>query len=297
MNVYAPSPVTILPGCDRKTIGRPPAGPIIVGGNGVMDVATDQLHKSQSGGATRSLLQSFLASLGLVDHWRLLHADVKEYTFHSGAHNTSTHLDYFFVIRTLTQDIIGTQTLSRYLSDHSLVSLSLQSGQCLTPLCWCSWACSLQDAELISHFRDTLESYLEENPAFVSSLGISWEAMLAILNGEITIYQTAKKYRKHQEIQELEVQIYQQEGLFAVDPHISWQGDIDLVREWLCDNLMDMAKLVWLEAQTCLYQWGNKVSKLLHHLGFAVRYRGQVPYICNALGNKVEEVVIVRQFV
>lgn len=66
-----------------------------------------------------------LQDLGLIDIWRDLHKQDRQYTFYSARHNVHSRIDYFFMYNSEKHRVKECRMGTRDLSDHSSVYLKL----------------------------------------------------------------------------------------------------------------------------------------------------------------------------
>lgn len=76
--------------------------------------------------------------LSLTDVWRAYHPDSKQYTFHSGEHNSLSRIDYLLVPTSQIANIREIRHMARGISDHSPVWAQLVLGEkrvgCIAPI-------------------------------------------------------------------------------------------------------------------------------------------------------------------
>lgn len=131
MSVYDP------PGVQRNTFKELgsilisfPDGLLVVGGdfNSIVSGSLDRYPPRE----LRPLyhwLPDFLEALGLADVWRVYHPDQVQHTFHSGAHNSLSRIEYLLVPASQVTNIQEVRHVARGISDHSLVWVHLVVGQ------------------------------------------------------------------------------------------------------------------------------------------------------------------------
>ena len=57
--------------------------------------------------------------LGLVDIWRLLHPNEKDFTFFSHPHSSYSRIDYFLLSRDMVSQVLNSTIGNIVLSDHA----------------------------------------------------------------------------------------------------------------------------------------------------------------------------------
>lgn len=108
------------------TMSSTPGQYIIVGDfNCVLDplkgrsTSVDTSHSH----ARKVLLQS-INDLNLIEVWRKLHPNKKEFSCYSSTHKTSSHIDYFLISMSLLHHVNKCAYDSIVLSDHASISLN-----------------------------------------------------------------------------------------------------------------------------------------------------------------------------
>ena len=66
-----------------------------------------------------------MKELNLTDVWRRMHPQTQDYSFYSGRHNSFTRIDLFLLFTQLIHITVESEYLSRTLSDHSPLTLSI----------------------------------------------------------------------------------------------------------------------------------------------------------------------------
>lgn len=107
------------------------SGLLILGGD--FNIPLDPTVDSSSGKSCityRALkrLTTMLNSLQLIDTWRFLHPDTRDFTFLSIPHNRYSQIDYLFITQQDLQTVTGANLGIQSLSDHAPVSLRIDLG-------------------------------------------------------------------------------------------------------------------------------------------------------------------------
>uniref|UniRef100_H3ANA3 exodeoxyribonuclease III n=1 Tax=Latimeria chalumnae TaxID=7897 RepID=H3ANA3_LATCH len=162
--------------------------PWVIGGdfNCPLDVIMD---RSSSTSVTRShMARAILNSMeecNLMDIWRHLHPETRDYSHYSQAHKSFSRIDFFLISSSLTCQVRDCSLLPRYISDHSPVRIQLEaSADPQSPYRW------RLDPQLLTKV-DTLE---EINLTTLSSpLDMIWEAFKATIRGKLIALSSASK--------------------------------------------------------------------------------------------------------
>ena len=140
-----------------------------------------------------------LHSLQLIDTWRFLHPDTRDYTFHSIPHNRYSRIDYLFIsqrdLHLVQEAHIGIQSLS----DHAPISLTLDLGRSAPrPNTWRLNASLLTDPELLPGIASSLSEYFRLNATPESDPMMVWQAHKCYMRGELIRLGSQKKRKQTQ---------------------------------------------------------------------------------------------------
>lgn len=125
-----------------------------------------------------------LNSLQLIDTWRFLHPDTRDFTFLSIPHNRYSQIDYLFITQQDLQTVTGANLGIQSLSDHAPVSLRIDLGL-KTPRTHTRRlnASLLTDQDLLLKIKSSLSEYFHHN----TNLGIDpmmvWQAHKCSIKG------------------------------------------------------------------------------------------------------------------
>ena len=152
-----------------------------------MDPALDHsgavLHKVPRAAIT---LQRIWKSFGLIDIWRIMNPSGRDYTFLSAVHKTYSRIDVFLISKALTSSAMGCEIGNILISDHAWVGLDLlPQSERRKSYRWRLNSSLLQDSVNVEWLRTELNNYLEINWQSVSSAGVAWEALKAVIRGRI----------------------------------------------------------------------------------------------------------------
>ena len=97
--------------------------------NQVRDLALDKSKVADTRLVYKSqiAIDVFEEELGLVDIWRILHPQDREYTFYSNPHASYLRIDHFLMSKQLVSTTV-TAFGNTVLSDHAPVEVMLGSG-------------------------------------------------------------------------------------------------------------------------------------------------------------------------
>ena len=131
-----------------------------------------------------------MKELNLTDVWRWMHPQTRDYSFYSGCHISFTRINLFLLSTQLIHRTVESEYLSRTLSDHSPLTLSIYMPEKATNRYrWC-----LNPTLLF--IRDQIELFCETNYASSPTSFILWDTLKAFLRGQMIFYTKGikKKY-------------------------------------------------------------------------------------------------------
>lgn len=178
---------------------------ILVGGD--FNFCPDPLLDKSALSVTKTTI-NFMKELNLTDIWRQMHPQTRDYSFYSGRHNSFTRIDLFLLSAHLTHTAIESEYLPRILSDHSLLTLSINMPE-ETPNVY-RWRFNptlLQKTDFCKFIREQIELFCDTNcPSYPNSF-ILWDTLKAFLRGQIISYTKGIKKKYMAEMEELEADI------------------------------------------------------------------------------------------
>lgn len=102
---------------------------IIIGGdfNQVFDMVLDRSHPSNSKQRKSvDILVNICRDMGLVEIWRLLNPNGRDYTFYSAHHQVYTRIDYFLISHSLIPYTVACSIGSILILDHADILITIQ---------------------------------------------------------------------------------------------------------------------------------------------------------------------------
>lgn len=152
-------------------------GAVIVGGdmNFTLDPTLDASRKaSQILYATLKRLKKSFYAFHLVDVWQILHPTLRDYTFYSHPHDSSSRIDLLML---LLSRLISASIGSITFSDHAPVFVDID----LLPPTPKQWRSKLNDSliqtpEVREEISRELSNFFSSNVGFCSAPRMVWEA-------------------------------------------------------------------------------------------------------------------------
>lgn len=147
-----------------STLLAMPDGALVIGGD-FNAVASGWLDRSPPRDLrpSNSWLPDFMEAMGLVDPWRSLHPDTIQFTFHSGAHQSQSRIDYILLPPDQLMYTTAVKHFARGISDHSQIWIHLTFGQHrvgrVVPIN--PWY--LKNPKIQIELKSTIDNYFREN--------------------------------------------------------------------------------------------------------------------------------------
>lgn len=93
----------------------------------------DQILDTSKGSSLLSYVKlqrvkKLLHDLQLIDSWRTVHVQDRDYTFFLAKHKTYTRIDYIFISQNVVTSLIGASLGSFTLSDHAPTNCVVEIG-------------------------------------------------------------------------------------------------------------------------------------------------------------------------
>ena len=209
-------------------------------------------------------LRGLAADCDLIDVWRELNSETRDYTFYSHVHNSYSRLDYFFVPTKYMYRISKCIIHPIILSDHSRIHIKVQWDlEKKTFMRWRFNPSLLKDKELKSSIRKWILNYIKENDNPSLEPNIIWEAAKATLRGLLISYVSFKNRDKLRKRKVIEEEVCLKESLHKIAPtEDNW---IQLTTAKAKLNTLiseEILQKINLTKQKD-YEFGNKPGKLL----------------------------------
>lgn len=157
--------------------------------NSKLDSSRNKAHRAEK---HAKLLRKACSELGLVDIWRQLNPDKKEYTCYSGRHSTYNRLDYFFIYKQNVTLVKSCNISSINMSDHAAISLTILLQSSKGRSLWRLNNSLLQESNFIEMVKKQLKDYVELNDTEDIDPITLWEGAKVELRGHIISYSAAK---------------------------------------------------------------------------------------------------------
>ena len=117
---------------------------------------------------SRQVISSFMENNSVVDIFRTIHGSTRKYTWKRFNGNQRSRIDYFLLSDNLTQTVENVGTVLGYLSDHSMIKLSLKTNNIKRnrPL-WKFNNSLLKDIDFITSIKKVISDVKKQYAAMV----------------------------------------------------------------------------------------------------------------------------------
>lgn len=205
-----------------------------------MDVSRGASHLSYS---CLKRLKADLHTLHLVDPWRQLHNEDKDYTFYSQVHHTYSRLDYILLSHKDLAKVVSTSIDVISFSDHAPIHLTLQLGPMTrSPPSWRLNEALLQSEETRAELLKALREYFSVNEGSVPNPLVIWEAHKTVVRGILIKIGARLKRDRLKRTEELIALIRKLECVHKASLARTTFRDLQKAREELCTLLFQKTK-------------------------------------------------------
>ena len=241
-------------------------GSFIIGGD--FNVMPDPVKDKSSGVDTshtraRKTILNFMKDLNLLEIWRQLNPNRKEFSCHSRTHNSYSRIDFFLISSQIRHKIRNCQYDSIVISDHAPISLTYVDNNLVnSPPRWRFHIKWLQDPAFIDYIGKQIDMFFEINTTQTSAC-TRWEAFKAFLRGQIISYTSPKVKQTKQKLELLDSKIKALERRGCRDDSENPHQELLLLRTEYNKISADRAANSLLRLKQTFYDQGEKPGKLL----------------------------------
>ncbi|KAJ1181229.1 hypothetical protein NDU88_006439 [Pleurodeles waltl] len=246
-----------------------PDGTILLGGdfNLVMDNDLDRSgHRYWQTGALTAAGRHWLVECGLEDVWRRAHPTLRDYSFYPAATKTYARLDFFLASQELLSRVMETTIEPRALTDHVPITVVVTLHQRQVGASgWRFRDSLLQTGATVESIRRAITDYLSFNDDGNTCMGTLWEALKAVVRGEVMSLSARDNKARREIREELEQRVaalersHQSTGA----PRI-WR-ELEKVRQQLKRQDWDREEYAIARLKHKYYIRSNRCGKLLAH--------------------------------
>ncbi|KAJ1209250.1 hypothetical protein NDU88_004628 [Pleurodeles waltl] len=210
--------------------------------------------------------RQWLSECGLVDVWRSAHPSLRDYSFYSSATETYARLDLFLATQELLPRVRDSAIEPRALSDHTPVSVEIHMDmERVGAPGWRFRDSMLHNGATLEAIRRAITDYLSFNDDGTISIATLWEALKAVLRGEVMSLSSRdnKARRRLRENLEQRVRVLERSHKHTGAPRI-WR-ELEKLRKQLRRLDWDRAEYAVVHLKQKYYSGSNKFGRILAH--------------------------------
>ena len=282
----------------NRLLGTFEDGCTILGGdfNQTPDPVLDRSKYYHAPSKGRVALGQLQEDIGLVDIWRLMNPNKREYTFYSHNHKSHSRIDYFVISKDLIESVIDSTIGVIALTDHATVELCVSI--CVEKVKSNRWRLNvslLQNTVFKQTLSEELTNFFQINIGSTSKIGTVWEASKACIRGIIIAEASKRKKQDRETISRLEGKIKQKER------ELSENYSEDLLKQ-VCELKYSLnfiyskkAEYAMFRLKASFYESGERAGKLLARQLKKQHTASAIPGIKGSNGNIVTSAKEINQ--
>uniref|UniRef100_A0A5F8GDB0 RNA-directed DNA polymerase n=1 Tax=Monodelphis domestica TaxID=13616 RepID=A0A5F8GDB0_MONDO len=212
-------------------------------------------------------VNEILEKLELIDIWRKINRDKKEYTF-SAPHGTFTKIDHTLGHRNMALKCRKAEILTAAFSDHKAIKILISKGT-WRPKSKINWKLNnmiLQNRIVREEIIETINNFVEENDNGETSFQTLWDAAKAVLRGKFISLSAYINKLGRTETKELEMQIKKLENEQIKNPQkktileiLKIKGEINKIES---DRTIELIN----KTRSWYFEKTDKIDKVLVNL-------------------------------
>ncbi|CAH2220953.1 Hypothetical predicted protein [Pelobates cultripes] len=242
-------------------------------------------HSSIAQAAIRRIRKT-LQDLRLVDTWRTLHPDDRDYTYYSPLHSRYSRIDYIFIQQEGLTFLKKAAIRPTPWADHSESSIHLDSPLFRpTQKTWRINESLLLDTPIRTQIAEHLNQYFAENTTEDMSNITLWEAHKSVLRGHLIRIASRKKRENQQAMADLTAQIANLETLHKRSQMETHYRELLTARRQLTELIDRKHHRAIQRSKAFYYLHANKGGKMLARLIRGQQARAQVQAIRTSNGH------------
>lgn len=211
-----------------------------------------------------SYIQSFLSDFGILDLWRFLHPQDRQYSFFSHAHRSYSRIDYFFTDNKFTSFAQKCEYQPIVVSDHAPLLIEFNiPGAGAQRTHWRFNSLLLSDDSFVEFMSSQISLFLEINTTPDVSISTVWEALKAYLRGQVISFVAKKKRDSISKQVDLESRIADLDSRNAQNPsqdlykeRLKLGAEYDILTSRSTEYLL-------LKNRSNMYEHGDKAGEVL----------------------------------
>uniref|UniRef100_H2ZX64 Endonuclease/exonuclease/phosphatase domain-containing protein n=1 Tax=Latimeria chalumnae TaxID=7897 RepID=H2ZX64_LATCH len=194
-----------------------------------------------------------MSDLNLFDAWRITHPNVRDYTFISGVHLTSSRIDMIFVSKPILDVLSHSSIQPIVISDHAPITISF------IPPCR-RWRLNNYSIKITE--TQKIEAFVSVNEGSTNIYGSVWETLKCYLRGWFLSHNTDRKKDKVRKAEEYLQNIKSCEQQMRLHPsEATWAALLES-RAAYDDLALEQVEFLINKTALCYSEQGER-SKLL----------------------------------
>ena len=242
---------------------------IYIGGdfNFVQDINMDKLGGTRNTfSRSKEKLKYYLENHNLIDIWRIRHPQEKKFTWHQNNPEVFCRLDYFFIPLHKSADVKQTNILPAILTDHSLITVEIQSIKDKRGPGFWKLNCSLlYNIDYVNLVTAVIKSTIQESDKENKDPRSTWELIKFNIRSETIKFATHKRKQEKYFTEFYEKKIKNLEdtvGLYSSAQEINRiKEEIDFSKEQLEKYLDRYTRAAMIRSRASYYEEGEKNTK------------------------------------
>ena len=226
----------------------------------------------------------------LVDIWRILHPNTKDYSYYSQLHKSHSRIDFFLILQKDIESVLKIEYDVKLLSDHAPVILHFKHGQLeKRPNTWVLNESLLNKDANVKHISSQIELFFRENLSGNTCDSLIWETHKAVIRGLLIQLGTREKKARNKSIEYLMNQIRQLENSHKSSPDANTEIELTNLR-------LEVKKLIDHSYQKYIYfakykqfLYANKCGKELARVVRKERAKNNIAKIKNSCNKIVHD--------
>ena len=203
----------------------------------------------------RATLLEHMETLNLIDIWRSIHPDIKQYTWRQRTTNIACRLDLFLISLELANNTKYAEISSGFRTDHSFISLKIcKKSVDRGPGFFKLNTSLLLDRDYVSKIKLLIQNKKTEYQNQLVEPDLKWETIKSDIRGETIKYSSIKKRNRDKRLKEIENELQRLEQTRDVSNNfrnINRINELNTERENIyaekTHGIMTRAKVRWLK--------------------------------------------------
>ena len=220
----------------------------------------------------RATVLEYMTGRKLLDIWRTLHPNVRNFTYHQAGSRMRSRIDFFLIsdkYMNQTQPPVA-NILDGYLSDHKMCTIEIHVGEIsLGKSFWKFNNTLLLDDSFVAKAREKITEILIDNDTEGTSRCLLLQTLLCVLRGWIIKMSSHKKREQEKRLHELDEHINRLSASESI-ANVTQLRELKMERD---TYITDVTRGNVLRCRANWRQYGEKGTKYFHGLVKRNAYR------------------------